>query len=241
MIQVVDRAFDVLEYLSQRGEAVGGTELARAMGISIQCANNLLRTLYRRGYVSQDESRNYRLGAQCVYLGSFADRWAGLRRCLDEPMRRLADRSGMTAFSGVLENDRLLCVALRSPEGMLSAPPRQSWWNELHSTACGRVLLASLTAAGRKKLFARSVRGKMTESTVTDPETLESLCQTVAAQGYAEVCGESRREICSLALPLRDSAGRVVAGLAISACGGVWMKTTLETKLDWLRSAASIF
>ena len=85
------------------------------MGISIQSANNLLRTLYRRGYVSQDCKRNYRLGARCIYLGSYADRWGALRARLAAPVKQLVAETGYVAFAGVIENDRMLCIIMQDP------------------------------------------------------------------------------------------------------------------------------
>ncbi len=48
MIQIVDRTFDLLEFLARQKESVSNSVIAEEMGISIQSANNLLRNLYRR-------------------------------------------------------------------------------------------------------------------------------------------------------------------------------------------------
>lgn len=85
------------------------------MGVGLQTLNNQLRTLYLRGYLSQDASRCYRLGPQCFYLGSFADRWSGLRSAVVEPLGRLVRETGLAGFAGVVENDKMLAVALLNP------------------------------------------------------------------------------------------------------------------------------
>ena len=89
LIQVLDRALDLLEMLAQAKTPLRATDIAREMGVSLQSANNLLRALYLRGYLSQDESRSYRLGPQCLYLGSFADRWSELRAAVAGPLAEL--------------------------------------------------------------------------------------------------------------------------------------------------------
>ena len=239
MIQVVERACDILEHLTATpGRCAGSSEIAAALGISLQTANNLLRTLYRRGYLSQDRTRRYRLGAQCVYLGSFADRWNPLRQRLAAPLAKLVEVSGFTAFCGVLENDRLLCISLRHRGEAVPPCPTQQWWDELHSTASGRILLAALSRPERKKLLARGTRRKMTAATVVDPETLETLCCEISRAGYCEVRGESRSGVSSLAIPLRDLSGHVVASMALSAQQTEWDAVSLEQKLEWLKNAA---
>ena len=89
LIQVLDRALDLMEMLARSKTPLRATDIAREMGLSLQSANNLLRALYLRGYLSQDESRSYRLGPQCLYLGSFADRWSELRAAVAPALAEL--------------------------------------------------------------------------------------------------------------------------------------------------------
>lgn len=238
MIQVVDRTFDILEMLAESPVALSNTEIAEKMHIKLQTANNLLRTLYRRGYVAQDESRNYLPGAQCFFLGNSADRWALLRKRIAEPLQKLSDRIGLTGFAGVVENDQLLGIAMTRPGISMPSIPRQSWWDELHSTACGRVLLAAYTPAVRAKLFARMACGKMTDQTVIEPVKLEKICRKIAVDGFGEVRDESRPGVSSLAVPLRDLSGRIFAAIAISGIDAKWDMTSLEHKLQLLRDTA---
>lgn len=234
MIQVVERTFDILELLASKKSALSNTEIAAKMEISLQAANNLLRTIYKRGYISQDESRNYRLGTQCFYLGSFADRWGYIRERVVEPLRQLVEESSFTGFVGVIENDRLLCVATMNPKEKKLKTPSQNWWDELHSTACGRVLLASLPEKKRAKIFSRTTRKKLTDSTIVDINALEKICIKIAQDGYSEVRDESRAGASSLAIPLRDVSGKVFSGISISASNEKWEAISLEDKLDLL-------
>lgn len=163
LIQVLDRALDLMEMLARSKTPLRATDIAREMGLSLQSANNLLRALYLRGYLSQDESRSYRLGPQCLYLGSFADRWSELRAAVAPALAELTRKTGLSGFVGIIENDKLLCVALVPAElPKLPIQPPQLWMEELHCTACGRVLLAALTQEERRRLFARTTRRKIT-------------------------------------------------------------------------------
>lgn len=239
LIQVLDRALDLMEMLARAKKPLRATDIAREMGLSLQSANNLLRALYLRGYLSQDESRSYRLGPQCLYLGSFADRWSELRAKLAPPLTELTRKTGLSGFAGIIENDRLLCVALvPAEEPEIPVQPPQFWMEELHCTACGRVLLAALTPEERRRLFARTTRRKITGRTEVDPAVLEELCMEVAAAGFAAVDDESRPGVSSLAIPLRDSRGKVYAGIALSGSRGKWERLPFERKLESLNEAA---
>lgn len=235
LIQVLERAFDILEMLARNGKTFRSSEIAAELNLSQQTVNNLLRTLYERGYLSQNERREYRLGGQCFYLGACADRWQELRKQTGKILPALRKETGLTVFVGVLENDRLFCVAMND-----LTPDRiaQNWTEELHSTASGQILLSALSAIERKKLFARGRRKKMTPATVVNADALEKLCRRIGEEGYAEIRGQSRPAVCSIAVPVRDTAGRVAAALALSGDEENWDRIPLERKLSLLRDAA---
>lgn len=241
LIQVLDRAFDLLELLARERRAMKAGEIAEKLRLPPKTVNNLLRSLYGRGYLSQDEKRYYRLGPQCFYLGSFADRWKELRKRSAGPLGELCGSLPLLGFVGVIENDKLFCVALRQPG---ENPPggnggeEQNWAEELHSTACGRVLLAALEPGERRKLFARLTRKKTTPATVTDSAELERICETVATQGFCEIADESVLGVCSIAVPVRSKTGRTIAAIAFSSPSCVWNLTPRDRKLSLLRKAA---
>ncbi|MBO4646789.1 MAG: IclR family transcriptional regulator [Lentisphaeria bacterium] len=235
-IQVVDRTLDLLELLAAENEPLPTTGIAQRLGISVQCANNLLRVLFRRGYVSQDRSRRYRLGPQLCIFGDATARWEFLRKKMEPVLVELNRRSGFGAFAGVLENDRLYCCAHIQSDGGSAPLTCQRWTEELHSTAGGRVLLAALSPVERKKLFARTTRRKLTRKTVMDEAELEKICRKVRKDGYAEVKGESRVGICSMSVPVFDPEGTVIAGLGIYGPVSAWKKSSLGQKKALLES-----
>jgi len=241
LIQVLDRAFDLLELLARERRAMKAAEIAEKLQLPPKTVNNLLRSLYGRGYLSQDAKRYYHLGPQCFYLGSFADRWKELRRRSARPLRELCAGLPLLGFVGVIENDKLFCVAIHHPEDNPSddnSGEEQKWAEELHSTASGRVLLAALDPEERRKLFARLTRKKTTPATVTDSAELEQICETVAAQGYSEITDESVLNVCSIAVPVHSKTGLVIAAVALSGPSRIWHHIPRDRKLSLLRKAA---
>ncbi len=241
LIQVLERTFDLLELLAREGRAMKSAEIAEKLELGSTTVNNLLRTLYGRGYLSQDSRRSYRLGPQCFYLGSFADRWKELRKRSSRPLQELCSGLPFAGFVGVIENDKLFCIAMQSRDNgpRREASEEQRWAEELHSTASGRVLLAQLPPAERSKLFARLVRGKKTPATVTGIPELETVCKLVAAQDYCEIADESVLGVCSIAVPIRREDGRVIAAIALSGHRGDWRALPQDEKLARLRKTAT--
>jgi IclR family pca regulon transcriptional regulator len=239
-MQVVNRAFDLLELLASESTPIQTTDLAERLGVSVQNANNLLRVLFRRGYVSQDQSRRYRLGPQLCIFGDATARWERLRKVMEPVLINLNRASGFGAFAGVLENDRLYCFAHILPNGEPAPLTQQSWTEELYSTATGRVLLAALSSRERKKLFARKTRREITAKAVTDPAELAKICLDIQKAGYAEMKEESRDGICSIAVPVRDFSGTVIAGLGLYGPTATWETTTSAQKKALMKSCLDL-
>lgn len=235
LIQVLERALDILEMLARANGPLRASEIAAELNLSQQTANNLLRTLYDRGYLSQNKHRQYLLGGQCFYLGSYADRWQELRKQAEKVLPHLQKESGLTTFVGVIESDKLFCVATNN---LTPDQISQRWAEELHSTASGRVLLSALSETERRKLFARGQRKKLTPLTVIDTDELEKICKQIALDGYSEIRGQSRLYTCSIAVPLRNAEGRVIAAVALSGPKERWDDQPLSRKVELLRDAA---
>ncbi|MBR2508453.1 MAG: IclR family transcriptional regulator [Lentisphaeria bacterium] len=239
LIQVLERAINLLDLLAAESEPVRAADIAGKLGISQQCVGNLLRTLYHRGMVSQDADRRYRLGPHCFYLGFFADNWRALRESSRPLISELRNKSGNTVFLGAIENDKLFCLSLlRNNDKFFTFPP-QFWTEQLHSTACGQMLMALLSVAERQKMLKRICRRRMTEMTITDPELLETRCAAIAEAGFAEIKEESVRGIWSLAVPVIAPNGRILASLSLSDKLDSYRDKSRDERLDMLYNYAA--
>src|SRR6202012_5776420 len=77
-VQSIERAFDLLEMLADAGGALGLSELASLSGLPLPTVHRLMRTLVNRGYVRQEASRRYALGARLIRLGEISSRMLGI-------------------------------------------------------------------------------------------------------------------------------------------------------------------
>ena len=77
----------------------------------------------------------------------------------------------------------------------------------------------------------------MTQKTVLDPEELEKICRTTAKVGYAEVRDESWEGTSSIAIPVHDFSGSVIAAMSLYGASSVWEKTSSLQKKTILETA----
>jgi IclR family transcriptional regulator, acetate operon repressor len=216
LIQSVDRAVDVLEYLAERDEGAV-TDLAAALGVHKSTAFRLLAALEARGLVEQVSERGrYRLGFGLVRLAGAAAARLDLVAQSRPVTRRLAAAVGETVNVARLEEG--MAVNVDQVLGGATVAT-QNWVGQrtpLHATSSGKVLLAFADPAERARLLARPLE-RYTPSTITDRAVLEAELVRVAAAGWASTREELEVGLNAIAAPVWGPDGAVVA--AVSASG----------------------
>jgi IclR family pca regulon transcriptional regulator len=106
----------------------------------------------------------------------------------------------------------------------------------------GRVLLAGLDPEALADFLARTELEALTELTLTDPAALTEVIEQVREQGWALVDQELEAGLRSIAVPLRDGRGTVLAAVNLSAHAS---RTSIEVMREGMlpalqRTAAAI-
>lgn len=216
LIQSVERALNILEVVRDSTNAVRAVDIARAVGLSPAAANNIVRTLFIRGYLTQDEHGHYLLGGKSYLLGSAADSWGALRSAAREPMLGVSKKSKSLCFLGVECQSQLIAISIAEANGPLLIPRNQDWLEQPHSTAAGKILLAAMTPERYDDFKQCATLKRLTDKTITDWPELDNEISTVRDKGFALCRDESVFGLCSIGVPVMDSARQhVVAALAV--------------------------
>lgn len=216
LIQSVERALNILEVVRDSAGAVRAVDIARAVGLSPAAANNIVRTLFLRGYLTQDDKGHYLLGGKSYLLGTAADTWGALRAAAREPMLTACKKSKYLCFLGVECQSQMIAVSITEGNGPMLIPRNQDWLDQLHSTAAGKILLAAMSPERYGDFKDRAVLRKLTEKTITVWDELDREMQAVRQHGFALCRDESVFGLCSIGVPVMDRARQhVVAALAM--------------------------
>jgi IclR family pca regulon transcriptional regulator len=100
-----------------------------------------------------------------------------------------------------------------------------------HATSMGRVQLAALEDADLDAYLDRVELRPLTANTLTDPAQLRAELGRIRAQGWALVDQELEEGLRSVAAPIRDRTGRVVAAVNVSAHASRASKDTVRRVL----------
>lgn len=211
--QSVEKAVSVLESFAD-GQALRVGDVARAAGITQSTASRLLATLEAAGLVERDPITTlYFLGTELLTLAGIAINQNPVHRVGRQIAQNLASELGLGVNIALLRGWEL--VYLCNFEGR-NSPKSHTLMGQrvpLHATSIGKSTLPSFSAADRRELQPLT---SFTEFTITDPTALERETAVVARRGYATEVEEFVLGRASVAAPILDQLGRIVAAISIS-------------------------
>jgi IclR family acetate operon transcriptional repressor len=215
----VRNAARVLKAFSRTDRELGVSQLARRLGLGVSTAHRLLVTLTDEGLLERGERGTYRLGLQMYELGVTVFPNLDLHEAALPVLASLREATGESVQMGVL--DQLDVVYVERLEGPRTVRMFHRAGHRLpaHATSTGKTLLAHLPA---EVLAARLVDWqpvRLTPHTVTDRGMLLDQLRCVAERGWAQNVEEGALGAVSVAAPVRDATGCVIA--AISVVGAV--------------------
>lgn len=237
--QSLERGLDILEMIEAESGDIGVRELARRLGLSPTIVQRLVSSLAVRGYIEKNlETSRYRLGHRSMILGASGERGVDYAATARRELDRLAHEHHLNGFVAVLRGGRaiyLLAVQAESPVAI-----RVSLGSEmpLHSTAAGKVLLASLDDGEARKLVGRAKLAAITPHTITDPAALIASLAKVRRQGYATVVEENIPGVLSVGAPITDRGGNAVAALSVAFPKYLESGLTLQGSIPLVTAAA---
>ncbi len=215
-VQSVERALDILEFLSRSEGELGVSEIGAATGLSAGTVHRLLSTLGARGYVHRNkDTRRYGLGLKSLSMAITArERLGPLARPF---LEELAEVSRETANLAILEQNSVMYVEQVSPPArMLRIFTEPGNRVPLHSCGTGKVLLAYQPPRLLEFVIGRAGLPRYTASTITEPSQLWEELRMVRRQGYAIDYGEQEDGVRCLAAPVFGSDGEIFASISLS-------------------------
>lgn len=234
------RGLEVLRAF-ERQASLSVAEAARIAGLNRPSAGRCLHTLAQLGYVSERSGR-YALTPGLLPLASGFLTSAPLASASQAVAHSLRERLRETVSVGVLDPadlSRVIYIARSERNQVIAAPLMVGSTLPSHCTSMGRVLLSSLDDEVCAGWLAGARLEAHTSRTITDTGRLHDELQLVAGQRWSLVEEELETELRSLAVPVRDRDGAVVAALNIATFSHAHTRADLiDSYLPELRAAA---
>jgi IclR family pca regulon transcriptional regulator len=240
-VQSLERGLAVIRAFDAEHPKLTLSEVARRTDLSRATARRLLHTLAHLGYVAVD-GRDFSLRPRILELGYAYVSSLGLPAVAQPHLEALNERVHESSSVAVLDGTDVAYVARVAAQRLMTVAIHVGTRFPAHLTSMGRVLLAALPPAELDAALERVDLTPVTPSTITDVDKLRAELARVAKQGWALVDQELEIGLRSIAAPLHDRTGAVVAALNISASARRGSATQIRADLlpELLTTAAAI-
>ncbi|TXC99837.1 IclR family transcriptional regulator [Streptomyces sp. ISID311] len=225
--QSLERGLLILSSFSENRPVLGISDLGRAVGLNRSTTYRYVATLAKLGYLQQDpNSRKYSLGPRVVDLGFAAINSMEITRVAGPLLQALSDETGYTVSMAVLDGPDVVYVDRRRSgrAGSFAMGLQLHVGSRLpaYCTSMGKVLLAYQEPAALRDLVDRTDLARRGPKTITVREQLLVALNRVRRTGFALNDEELAPGLRSLAAPVRDRSGVVVAAVNIAVHLTVW-------------------
>jgi IclR family pca regulon transcriptional regulator len=191
------------------------SEVARVTGLTRAAARRFLLTLADLGYVRTD-GRMFALTPRVLELGYAYLSSAGLPEVAQPHLQRLTAEVRESSSVSVLDGPDVVYVARAATARIMTVAISVGTRFPAYATSMGRVLLAGRTPAQLDAYLEAADLRRLTAHTVTDPDRLRAEVARARAQGWAIVDEELEEGLRSVAAPVRDRDGAVIAAANVS-------------------------
>lgn len=210
------RGLEVITAFDAEHASMTLSEVAERTGLGRATARRFLLTLVELGYVRSDD-RRFALTPQVLRLGTAYLSGLDLPAVAQPHLERLSALVSESTSAAVLDGGDIVYVARVATRRIMSVGITVGTRFPAHATSMGRVLLAARGDAERRTVLGDEPLAAPTDRTLTAVDRVLGELDRVADRGWALVDGELEVGLRSLAVPVRDVRGTVVAALNVSS------------------------
>lgn len=218
LLQSVERALRVLDYVAAAAGPVPAKLVARDLGLALPTTYHLLATLVRAGYlVHLTEEHCYGLGHRVNDLARALHRQIDVPDEIKQVTVTCHRDAGAAAYYAVLRDSEMVVAYVTECHEHPRIQPLDVGFHEAaHATAFGKLMLAALDPPAREEVLDRWGTPPVTPATLTDPRVLRQQLAQVREHGLAVEVDEFQPDLSCMAAPVTDGAGRFLGAVAIS-------------------------
>lgn len=211
-VQAVEKALELFEALTEDMQHPTIPYLSERFGLSRNKTFRLLATLESKGLVEREEhTGSYQLGISAAELAQKVLRSVNLIKIAHPVMENLARKHDEAVYLTVLAGDDVVFLDMVDTAQQIKAEPLVGERFPFFTNAAGKVIRALESRDILERFRSRRNRKKG----LPDIEALESELNAIKDNGVAIDVGGLGEGIITVAVAIRDYAGKVVGALTM--------------------------
>jgi IclR family transcriptional regulator, pca regulon regulatory protein len=195
------------------------SDVAAASGLDRATARRCLLTLAHQGYAEWD-GKFFTLTPRVLRLGTACLASMPMPAIVQPALDCLSDRMGESTSVSILDGVDIVYVARAAQRKVMSISLMPGSRLPAYCTSMGRVMLAALPESDARARLERAPRPARTPYTRTGIAEIMAELSLVRAQGFSVIDQEVEVGLCSIAVPLTNSRGHVIAALNLGRAAG---------------------
>ena len=219
-VRSLAHGFSIIDLLLKSEETgLGVTELSRQSGILKSNVHRLVCTLTSLGYLHKNIStKKYGVSYKVLSLSHLFLEKIKLRKQAFLYLLELSREGTGEVFLGVLSGDKTIIIDRHRniPYEMMEVNIGSTI--PAHVSSISKVILAFSDKIIQRKFFNECSFEKITKKTITSPVKFRECLKKTKNLGYAENDEELKEGSGSIAAPIFDYRGKIIAGIALG-CG----------------------
>ena len=215
LVQSVDRALRIIEFLAENPTGAGITEISKSLGLSKGTVHRLISTLKERDFAYQSSNTElYRLSYKILYLYNCISNNIDMFKVSRPIIRKFADKVDATVHLATLDEKRSNIVYIDRIEPMNSQKlfVMSSWVGKkapCYCTAAGKMLLSQYSDDEIRDIMKGEEYKTYTDKTIKNIDEFLEEIHKVRKQGYALDENEYDHGIICISIPIYNSNGKI--------------------------------
>ncbi len=238
-VEALARGLSVIRSFEVGPEPMTLVEVANATGLARPTARRMLLTLESLGYVRTLKG-GFTLTPRVLELGFTYVQSSGLWGVARPHMEKLVEKTHESSSIAQLDGSDIVYVARVAVPKIIALAVEVGTRFPAAETSLGKVIMSGMDSNELDEILAEPSRSGVTPRVVVDRSELDAALAHIRAKGWALTDGQLAAGIRSIAAPLRNREGRIVAALNVTVNSAETSVETLTEKyLPWLLQAAS--
>lgn len=232
-IEALAKGLRILSLFNHDRSALRVKDLADLSGIPMPTVFRLVATLEEEGYLERTASGMVRPGTSVLALGFAAVQGMDLVQTSEPTMRELAVATGETVNLGVLYNDQVLFVSrIARRDTLIAAGIRVGSTVPAVFSSMGKVILAFMSEDElNRTITGESFAGRWGPHAVRTMDELAKQLDAARSDGYLIQQEEAIPGLSSIAAPIRQADGAVVAAINVAVPSAEYPRKQLVQRL----------
>jgi IclR family pca regulon transcriptional regulator len=233
------RGLAVIQAFSQRRHHLTISQVSTTTGLSRAAVRRCLYTLAKLGFAGSDDNRHFFLRPRILALGHSYISSMPLATAAQPVLEHISHLLHESCSIATLDGVEIVYIARANVTRIMSIDLGVGSRLPAFCTSMGRAILANLPAGELDSVLARVEFKRYTERTITNPAKLTQALRQIRRDGYSIIDQELEHGLRSMAVPIQNPSGKVVAALNIGAHAQRVSIQEMQTKfLPHLRAAA---